>query len=359
MLYRYRYIILSALLTVVVVAACLFAPDFFLTLERRGDTGRVMHGENVYNADDISDDSISTFNFQKRLMMLSGQWKCEKEAVEPVADVLDAASLERICVSIPTLFMQDFSNIIQRNYDYWYGFIGDEINHAIDTYDQEVVTATADAAGSQESPGFNPNIPEDAIFGYAALFYGGNARLYKYTDSILSGYSFYVWDYSVDNEVLDISYDIKVDAVTLDIYSFSIHGGKLDQTDWFELLNFHQVDEIGNENNVIFQARVGIPFDIPPVTAAVLPVSYCYRMYSDYMETHISGIRAFKSGIQGYSYTTNFLQRSDMKVEAVSEGALMLTSGNETVYACIKTPNPGFHFYFTCDAPDVPMVNVY
>ena len=359
MLYRYRYLILSALLTIVVVAACLFAPDFFLTLERRGDTGRVMHGENVYNADDISDDSISTFNFQKRLMMLSGQWKCDREEVEPAADVLDAASLERICVSIPALLMQDFSNIIWKNSDFWYDYMGELIDYAIDTYDQEVNTAAADASGSQETPGFNPNIPEDVIFGYAALFYGGNARLYKYTDSILSGYSFYVWEYSLKNEVLDISYDIKVDAVTLDIYSMSIHGGKFDQIGLFDMIETSLTDEMGNYNDVISQICFRMPFEVPPMTVVVLPLSYGNRIYDDYMDTHISGIRAFKSGIQGYSYSTNFLQRSDMKVEAVSEGTLMLASGNETVYACIKAWNPGFDFYFTCDAPDMPIENVY
>lgn len=354
MLYRYRYIILSALLTIVVVAVCLFAPDFFLMLERRGDTGRVMHGENVYNADDISDDSISTFNFQKRLMMLSGQWKCEKEAVEAVADVLDAASLERICVSIPALLMQDYTDILEQE-DFWYSFMGGEIDEAVNNYWRMLDVAEAKGVQEQSS---KANIPDSVYLAYAALFYGGQTELYKYTDSILSGYSFYVWEYSVDNKKLGVTYEIKVDAVTLDIYSFSIDGTKMGSMGWNDLLKSATIyiDVYGSLKQSYFDALNNLPFiDQGAISTNILPLAHCRQMYSDYMSNNISGIRAFKSGSQGYSYTMNFLQRSDIEAQMVEEGVLMMTSGNETVYACINTSAPGFEFYFTND----PLVVVH
>lgn len=352
MLYRYRYIILSGLVTAAVVLVCLFAPDFFLTLERHSDAGRVMHGENVYNADDISDASISTFNFQKRLMMLSGQWKCEKELVELVDNVLDRESLERICISIPALLMQDL-NAIASNNDLFYNWIGDEIDYAVDRYWQHLDAALGEdtRSGNERSP--YPNIPDNVNLSYAALFYGGHTKLYKYTDSILSGYYFYVWDYSVEDEDLGVSYDIKVDAVTLDIYSFAIHGSRLDVSGWYDLFMLYPgwVDAYGNESGVVTQARDLLPFGMPDISVNMLVLSYGSYLYTDYMANNISGVRAFKSDSQGYSYTMNFLQRSDMEAQMIAEGILKMTSGNETVYACIRSGS-GFEFYFTSEAPE-------
>ena len=76
MLRKHRYVILGGALTILVVAACLFLPGFFLNLAGQQDVGPVRLADQEYNADNVSAGDSVDFNLQTRLLMRSGQWQC-------------------------------------------------------------------------------------------------------------------------------------------------------------------------------------------------------------------------------------------------------------------------------------------
>ena len=119
MLHRHRYLILNILLVTATALFCIFAPEFLLAMEKNSDTGTVQRGKNQYYADDVSDDSIMGANFQKRLMMLSGDWKCEREVVPEDADLLSERDMRKIAVSMPALLMGAFDELDTNSGNFW------------------------------------------------------------------------------------------------------------------------------------------------------------------------------------------------------------------------------------------------
>lgn len=360
MLHRYRYLILNTLLIAAIVILCLFAPEFLLAMEKSSDTGNVQHGANEYYADDVSDAGSQGFNFQRRLMMLSGKWKSEREVVPEDGRLLSERDLRRICVSIPALLMQQVAWVPERG-NVWYDLMGEEIviaqgyntynlfendNRELE-YDEENGVRTngevPESRAGMEDGGF----PSDMNMDYAALFDKGTAVLYKYSDSIFDVNNFYMWNYTLESEALDIAYNLKIDAVTLDIYSISIHGGKLSSFGWNDILNESHRLAIEKDAARLEELNKFMNFGVYDSTL-LFPISVSAQMYNKYQNWTINGARGYKDGPQGYTFENgNFLSNVD-SAQFYAENIEELQSGSLVIYACTLIDG-GYDFFYTDD----------
>lgn len=353
MLHRHRYLILNILLVTATALFCIFSPEFLLAMEKNSDTGTVQRGKNQYYADDVSDDSIMGANFQKRLMMLSGDWKCEREVVPEDADLLSERDMRKIAVSMPALLMQAFDELDNGYGDYWSPLLGDELYIAnayssMDLFNPDSgVEMNQEVPESMESRAAEGSFPYYINVYYAALFDMGTAKLYKYTDSIFDVNNFYMWDYTLESERLNIYYNFKIDAVTLDVYSISIHGGILDKFSWDYALNqpINYIREKGSSIMREFEQFMWFRMDEVPL---VYPLAYSTLLYRDYENWNINGVRAYDRGPQGYTYQNgNFLRHVD-NAEPFDSNIVKLESGGQTIYAC-NLEQGGYDFFYTTD----------
>lgn len=360
MLHKYRYLILNTLLIVAIVILCLFAPELLLAMEKSSDTGNVQHGANEYYADDVSDAGSQGFNFQRRLMMLSGKWKSEREVVPEDGRLLSERDLRRICVSIPALLMQQV-DWMGGNGTVWYDLMWEKIaiaqgydtydlfendNRAQD-YDEENGVRTYGEVPESRARTEDGGVPTDINMDYAALFDKGTAVLYKYSDSIFDVNNFYMWDYTLESEDLDIIYNLKIDAVTLDIYSISIHGGKLSSLGWNDI--FNGALQFARENDAvrIDELNKFLNFEVYESTL-LFPFSVSAQMYKEYQNWTINGARGYKDGPQGYTFENgNFLSNVDSP-QFYADNIAELQSGSQTIYACTLVEG-GYDFFYTDD----------
>ena len=349
MFHRHRYLILSSLLVAATALLCLFAPEFLLAMEKSSDTGKVLHAKNNYYADDVSDNSDMEFNFQKRLMMLSGQWKSDREVVPEDAELLSEKDLRKICVSIPAMLMQTIDNV-NENKDFWDSFIYEEISIALAYNSLELFNLGTEMDADAEDTETRALDNSDTFPGYVNVYYAllfdqGTAKLYKYTDSILGVNNFYLWDYTLESDRLKISYNLKIDAVTLDIYSISIHGNKFDEMGWLDLLWNSMVFPDETNSSSMESLRKYLNFNLDE-TVLVYPLAYSSLMYKDYQNWNINGVRAYNRGPQGYDYQRGIFLMNVDNAEAVDENIVRLGSGGQDIFACTLAQS-GYDFFYT------------
>lgn len=342
MLHRHRFLVVGICLTGLIVAVCLFVPEFLLSAEERSDFGKVQQGHNQYYANDVSGESALDFNFQKRLMMLSGQWRCEKVETDPVVGMLSREDFMFTCeYVISTLFS--------------------EVERGLQEEQKIAISDSIIGKAEEENIEFPENIQTSDMLsmlvsiGFEKLMTEGQATLYKYTDSILNKYSFYVWEYSFDNIFLGIQLNMMVDAVTMDFYSMKFQCDYIkDLISWEQTLG----DALNWDYNVNgwsvedeLYDYTGIAFGEPKTV--MLMFSAGARIYTIHSELMEKSQEHIVEGEPGYTFFDgNFLMSGGVpEVDYVNDSICTLAADGQKVYAYMTYSPSGFGFCFSSDAP--------
>ena len=334
MLHRHRFGILGFLLVAFVAGVCLFVPELLLKAEENGRLGKVQQGENLYYANDVTDESSLDFNFQRRLMMLSGKWMCEKEEAEAISGMIDRENLIKTCSETAAVLY----NLMEPGLtDEDRAYISELIAGMIQQWNVEI------PAEKPLLDIFNEEIMQ--------LLNKGSAMLYKYTDSILNSYSFYVWEYSFGSLLPGIELKMTVDAVTLDLYSMTFECDYLkDIVSWEDLFNTACYQEnMGSVMEEFYKiTNIGLP-ELSPMIFPLITNLYIYIRNTELMQADQNPVIDSEPG---YTYATgNYLMHSQAVVMDFNTDVMMLAAEDQTVYACLSYSDSGFKFYFTNDQP--------
>lgn len=348
MLRRNRFWVIGLLITVTVVILCLFVPDILLAVDRQHTIGQVQQGRQQYYANDVAADDGSGFNFQRRLMMLSGKWRSEKVEAQVQEGMLGLDGFERCCSRAAQTVFEFIMNGISDDEAAYINDVLVSISEQLES-EQDRAAAQYHGSGNTELPAETHAFSDPGHL----LFNMGNPTLYQYSDSVLNSYTFYVWEYDLKIPLYDIELHLMMDAVTLDLYSFSVKCADDFLTGELENLltsSIHIIDEeIGYVFIEMFEKQ-GISF--PGLVPLMIPFFIDLDNYHIHADDMTGGKEFSVSGEPGYTYREgHFLESGPLETEMLYGDVLKLVSGNQTVYARMEF-DQGVKFYFTSDAPE-------
>lgn len=355
MLRRNRFWIIGMVITVSVVILCLFVPDILLAVDRQNTIGQVQQGHQQYYADDVAADDGSGFNFQRRLMMLSGKWRADKVEAQPQEGMLELEGFEQSCrIVVSTLFnfaMQGLSE--EERMPIYDGMVALTDQLMADT-NGDIADSEGNTSGdAEELP--RESVAEDGNMDLGRmLFQIGNATLYQYSDSIMNTYSFFVWEYDLSIPIYGIEFHLLLDAVTLDLYSFSIKFSQdlpiRDMEDVLTASIYKINEENGGSLTDGLREDLGIEFSGP--STLMIPMYMDTNSYYVHQAAMTGGKMFSISGEPEYNYQEgHFLKKGNYTTEMLYGDTLKFTSERQTVYARMEFDH-GVQFYFTSDEPD-------
>lgn len=355
MLRRNRFWIIGMAITVSVVILCLFVPDILLAVDRQNTIGQVQQGHQQYYADDVAADDGSGFNFQRRLMMLSGKWRADKAEVQPQEGMLELEGFEQSCSIVAGTL---FEFVMQGLYDEERMAIYDGMASLTDQLMADPNGDSVDAEGN--ASGDAEELPRESVAWDGnmdlgqLLFLLGKSTLYQYSDSIMNTYSFFVWEYDLTIPIYGIEFHLLLDAVTLDLYSFSVKLSQdLPMRNMEDVLteSIYKVNlENGNSLMDGFREDLGIEFSGP--SPLMIPMYMDTNSYFIHQAAMSDGKVFSISGEPEYNYKEgHFLKKGNYTTEMLYGDTLKFTSERQTVYARMEF-DQGVQFYFTSDEPD-------
>ena len=220
MIRRNRFLILGFLVTAVIIMLCLGGPGVLLKVEKASDVGKVASGKQQYYADDVADDSLH-FDFSRRLMMISGQWKSSPEEVEYFEGLLNPEIMTALG-------------------DFFYYFLAECVSYGYGQSWQDYAAAKlygeAYPEGGFEYYEYNSILSDRQQAGLnyicECVDKGTALTLYRYSDKVFNSFEFYVWEYAIKAEHVGLDFRVLIDALTMDIYSIELSG------DFFERIDF-------------------------------------------------------------------------------------------------------------------------
>ena len=336
---RYRALAAGLALTAVVVLLCLWLPGIFLRAEGQMAVGMARQADRLYYADNISTGNVVDFDLNIRLLMHSGQWKSRREAIAPDEvfqgdQVLSKPDMRRYGAALFSFLAEDVwtCDFCVRNMAY---FSDDSARSYISMLLQ----------GEDYAQVLRLSAMEDAVL-----------TLYRYEDQILNSYYFYMWEYVFRNEAMGVDVVIEADAVTLEVYRVSVHGGLFDELPWREALDLMISDTYEDLN--IYGAFYGAyPEAVLPATAVtVIPafLSSCW-MGMQGVDQGFGASAPFlftqpglATGENGYAfYTGNFWFANipvQCNVYADPDWLAIEGVGGETVYGNVSWENGGLEW---------------
>ncbi len=307
MLKRYRRLFFGLALTTAVVVLCLLLPGVFLHMEGEKAVGTPQQAQQRYYADNISAEDAVGFDLNVRLMMYSGQWKSQKEAisVDAVAEndhILSKPSMrrygatlfmflaDRIWTDAACEMLQAMDENAERYISMLLGYsdVGDGAD-TTEAYEDagrfDAGTADADNAGEGEAEAdpYGETQAYSSTSGFVQILEklaleDAQITLYRYEDQVLNSYYFYVWEYVIRDEALGVDVVMDVDAVTLELYHISFHGSLFDNLPWVDALQLMMEYSMEDLNVYMdhYWSSTGMHF--PANHAAVIPafLSSCW-----------------------------------------------------------------------------------
>ena len=281
MLRKYRYLALGIMVMLLVVAACLLLPGFLLNLEGQRDVGTVTRATQEYNADNVSAGDSVDFNLQTRLLMLSGQWQCrdtviredevyEGDQIVPSDDMFFYGAnlflLLTQLVANDNLGMNRMADAVNR--------LDEEAKDYITTIVGEGWREELENMPAESNMAEEYGTPWDAIIAntffnvfMTSAYDDCTYTLHRYEDQILDTYYFYVWEYSIKNDMLGYEFDIMMDAVTMEVYSVRIQGSLFESIPWNDLMrevsaSLGDVEDDGSEESMWMHYYIDLPQDL-------------------------------------------------------------------------------------------------
>ena len=231
MLRKYRFFITGMALTMVLVLLCMYLPGKLVESQGKAQIGQIIRADQEYYADNVSAIDSLDFNIRPRLAMLSGQWKCDKtqvQAWEMGGQVVLDGEIRGFSGSV-FLFFANYFWYTAMDYARQYGYspwVFWDMDENAKTWLQLVAALSHKDIYEQIMEKLSQ--PE--------------CTLYKYSDSVLKTYEFYVWECAVKDDELGLDCSLSIDAVTLDIYSMHIGGRRFAGLPWGQAADDLSVD---------------------------------------------------------------------------------------------------------------------
>lgn len=376
MLRKYRYFAIGLFITAIIVLLCLFVPGALLQIGSVQEIGRAQQADQLYYADNVYASDAVNFDLGIRLLMKSGQWKSDQTMIaetEVAEDdhILSKEQMRAYCAVIFNYLTQElwtdenYAMDMVENYNYsatareYIARLNGTATESVEIYAPETTAQEAAALAPEETKAVEAALSFRDQLALAPYEYS-SLQLCRYEDRVLNSYYFYVWEYTIQDEALGIDASFEVDAVTLEIYSMSIHGSLFDELPWAEvwqLMWIYHEAEFADWANVYLGQFQGSSIPVSPTSAFwVLINAYWMDMQNElaahYDEITLAEGEPLQTQESGYSYWEgNFMMQSPVTIiqEDASDWMRLENSMGDAVYANSRFINGGFEWYMAAE----------